>query len=142
MSSSAFNLDRFLKAQAPVYVQVVRELAAARKTSHWMWFIFPQLKGLGRTSTAQFYGIASKAEALAHWQHPVLGARLKECAGLALAAPSGLAAHDVFGTPDDLKLRSCMTLFAAVATEETVFTDVLERFFEGEPDPLTLRLLA
>ena len=106
-----------------------------------MWFIFPQLKGLGRTSTARVYGIDSKAEALAYWQHPVLGARLKECAELVLAAPSGATAYGIFGTPDDLKLRSCMTLFAALAPGEAVFRDVLERFYEGEPDEATLELL-
>ena len=106
-----------------------------------MWFIFPQLKGLGRTSTAQLYGIKSKAEALAYWHHPVLGARLKECAELVLAAPSGLTAHGILGAPDDLKLRSCMTLFAAVAPEEAVFGKVLERFYGGEPDEATQELL-
>ncbi len=142
MANDATGLDRFLQAQAPVYTQVVREFSAGRKATHWMWFIFPQMRGLGSTSTAQLYGIESKAEALAYWQHPVLGARLKECAELVLAAPSRLTAHDIFGTPDDLKLRSCMTLFVAVAPEEPVFAAVLQRFYEGEPDPLTLRLLA
>ena len=141
MNDAGEGLDRFLEAQAPVYGQARSELAAAAKRSHWMWFIFPQLKGLGRTSTARFYGIGSKAEALAYWQHPVLGARLKECAELVLAAPNGATAHGIFGTPDDLKLRSCMTLFAAVAPGEAVFRDVLERFYEGEPDEATLELL-
>ena len=142
MNDAGEGLDRFLEPQAPVYGQARSELAAAAKRSHWMWFIFPQLKGLGRTSTAQFYGIESKAEALAYWQHPVLGARLKECAELVLAAPSGATAHGIFGTPDDLKLRSCMTLFAAVAPGEAVFRDVLERFYEGEPDDATLEVLS
>lgn len=141
MTGTVESLSRFLDAQAPVYAQVVRELAAARKTSHWMWFIFPQIRGLGRTSTARFYGIASRAEAMAYWLHPVLGRRLKECAELVLAAPKGLTAHDIFGTPDDLKLRSSMTLFAAVAPDEPVFGDVLARFYEGKPDEATLALL-
>lgn len=141
MPGSSLNLDRFLEAQALVYVQVVRELTAARKTSHWMWFIFPQLKGLGRTSTAQFYGIESKAKALAYWKHAVLGARLKECAELVLAAPSGLTAHDVVGSPDELKMRSCMTLFAAVAPDEACFREVLQRFYSGKLDEATLQML-
>ncbi len=141
MEHSCSGLGRFLEAQAPVYPQAIRELAAGRKTSHWMWFIFPQMRGLGRTSTAQFYGIESKAEALAYWKHPVLGARLKECAGLVLTAPSGLTAHDILGSPDELKLQSSMTLFAAMAPMEPVFTDVLARFYEGEQDQVTLRLL-
>ena len=141
MNDAGESLDRFLKAQASVYSEVVRELRASRKTSHWMWLIFPQLKGLGRTSTAQFYGIESRAEALAYWQHPVLGARLKECAELVLAVPGGATAHGVLGTPDDLKLRSCMTLFAAVAPEASVFREVLERFYAGEADEATVKLL-
>ena len=142
MNDAGEGLDRFLEAQAPVYGEVRSELAAAAKRTHWMWFIFPQLAGLGRTSTAKFYGIESRAEALAYWEHPVLGARLKECAELVLAAQSGVTAHGIFSTPDDLKLRSCMTLFAAVAPDEAVFRDVLERFYEGEPDEVTLRVLA
>ena len=142
MNDAGESLDRFLEAQTSVYSEVVRELRASRKTSHWMWFIFPQLKGLGRTSTAQFYGIESRAEALAYWQHPVLGARLKECAELVLAVPSGTTARGVLGTPDELKLRSCMTLFAAVVPAEAVFCDVLERFYAGESDEVTLRMLA
>jgi len=141
MNDAGEGLDRFLEAQAPVYGQARSELAAAAKRTYWMWFIFPQLAGLGRTSTARFYGIKSRAEALAYWQHPVLGARLKECAELVLAAPSGMTARGVLGTPDDLKLRSCMTLFAQVAPDESVFRDVLERFYEGEPDDVTLELL-
>jgi uncharacterized protein (DUF1810 family) len=141
MKSDGTGLDRFLQAQAPVYDQVQSELVAGRKASHWMWFIFPQLGALGRTSTARFYGIGSAAEALAYWQHPVLGSRLKECAELVLAAASGLTAHDIFGTPDDLKLRSSMTLFAAVAPEQPVFGRVLERFYGGEPDQTTLGLV-
>lgn len=135
------GLDRYLEAQDPVFRQVVEELAAGFKCSHWMWFIFPQLKGLGHTATAKFYGIESRAEALAYWQHPVLGVRLKQCAELVLAAPRGLTAHSIFGTPDDLKLRSCMTLFGAVASQEAVFGKVLARFYDGKPDEATLTML-
>jgi len=135
------SLSRFLDAQAPVYAQVVSELGAARKTSHWMWFVFPQVRGLGHSSTARFYGIASRAEALAYWQHPVLGRRIQECAALVLAAPVGLTAHDIFGAPDDLKLRSAMTLFAEVAPDRPMFREVLARFYAGQPDEATLALL-
>jgi len=133
-------LQRFVDAQAPVFDDVCDELAAGRKTTHWIWFIFPQLRELGRSATARFYGITSRDEALAYWQHPVLGPRLKQCAELVLQV-SGKTAHDIFGTPDELKLRSCMTLFAAVAGEEPVFTRVLERFYGGRPDERTLALL-
>ncbi len=140
MSPSGAHLQRFIGAQAPVYAEVCAELAAGRKTSHWMWFIFPQLKGLGRSSTARTYGIESRDEALAYWQHPVLGPRLKQCAQLVLSA-GAKTAYDIFGTPDDLKLRSCMTLFADVAADETVFNQVLERFWQGQPDQSTVALL-
>jgi len=133
-------LQRFVDAQAPVFDDVCDELAAGRKTTHWIWFIFPQLRELGRSAPARFYGITSRDEALAYWQHPVLGPRLKQCAELVLQV-SGKTAHDIFGTPDELKLRSCMTLFAAVAGEEPVFTRVLERFYGGRPDERTLALL-
>jgi len=133
-------LQRFVDAQAPVFDDVCDELAAGRKTTHWIWFIFPQLRELGRSATARFYGITSRDEALAYWQHPVLGPRLKQCAELVLQV-SGKTAHDIFGTPDELKLRSCMTLFAAVAGEEPVFTRVLERYYGGMPDGRTLALL-
>jgi uncharacterized protein (DUF1810 family) len=119
---------------------VKAELARGAKTSHWMWFVFPQLRGLGRSATAEHYGIASEAEALAYWQHPVLGPRLKECADLMLAA-TGKTAREILGSPDDIKLRSSMTLFAHVAPEEPVFTEILRRFFDGERDARTLDLL-
>ncbi|MBU1358423.1 MAG: DUF1810 domain-containing protein [Gammaproteobacteria bacterium] len=134
------DLDRFVTAQAPVLEAVRRELAAGRKTSHWMWFVFPQLRGLGRSETARFYGIEDAAEALAYWRHPVLGQRLRECT-LQLLDIDGRSAHEVFGSPDDLKLRSCMTLFDAVAPEEKAFAQVLERFYGGERDGATLALL-
>lgn len=134
-----FNLQRFVDAQAPVYRQVCAELAAGRKTSHWMWFVFPQLRGLGRSATAQHYGIGSTAEARAYWTHAVLGARLKHCTELVLAV-EGRSAHEIFGPPDDLKFRSCMTLFAQV-TGEPLFTRAIDRYFGGQADPATLELL-
>ena len=127
------GLQRFMEAQDPVYAEVLEELAAGAKRTHWMWFIFPQLKGLGRSAAAMHYGIDSIGEARAYWRHPVLGLRLKECTELLLRAPAQ-SAHEIFGSPDDLKLRSCMTLFAEVAEEEPVFNQVLERFFDGKPD--------
>ncbi len=140
MNASGDGLQRFVDAQGPVYAGVLDELAAARKRSHWMWFIFPQLKGLGRSTLARHYGIDSIGEALAYWQHPVLGLRLKECTERILCAPVQ-SAHEIFGSPDDLKLRSCMTLFAEAAGEEPAFRQVLERFFDGKPDARTLALL-
>lgn len=134
-------LQRFVDAQAPVYAQVRAELAAAAKRSHWMWFIFPQLAALGRSATARHFGIASREEALAYWRHPVLGPRLAECTALMLAAPAGRSALAVLGPPDDLKFRSCMTLFAQVAPEEPHFTAALARYFDGVPDARTLELL-
>jgi uncharacterized protein (DUF1810 family) len=134
-----FDLQRFVTAQAPVYAQVCAELANGRKASHWMWFVFPQLKGLGRSATAQHFGIASRAEAQAYWRHPLLGPRLKQCAQLVLGV-DGRSVHQIFGSPDDLKFRSCMTLFAA-ATDEPVFREALDKYFAGKGDEQTLRLL-
>jgi uncharacterized protein (DUF1810 family) len=134
-----FDLQRFVDAQHGTYEQACAELAAGCKRSHWMWFVFPQLKGLGRSATAQHYGIASKAEAQAYWAHPLLGPRLKECTGLVLAV-DGRSAQQIFGPPDDLKFRSCMTLFAQ-ATGEPVFTRALQKYFDGEADPRTIELL-
>ncbi|WP_328702556.1 DUF1810 domain-containing protein [Belnapia mucosa] len=135
-----FDLERFVQAQEPVMAEVRRELGAGRKRTHWMWFIFPQLRALGRSPTAQHYGIASLAEAQAYMAHPVLGPRLVDCADL-VRAVRGRSAHEIFGSPDDLKLRSSMTLFAAARPEATVFTDILRLYFEGNPDPLTAELL-
>lgn len=134
------DLERFVSAQEPVYADVLAELRAARKRSHWMWFVFPQLRGLGISSMAQHYGIASQAEARAYLAHPVLGPRLRECCQLMLAAPAGRSAHEILGSPDDLKFRSCLTLFALAAPREQLFHDALQRFYGGEPDPRTLAL--
>lgn len=137
----AKGLQRFVEAQAPVYDAVCRELRAGRKTSHWMWFVFPQLRVLGRSATARHFGLADLAEAQAYAAHPLLGPRLVECSGLVLEA-EGRSAHEIFGTPDDLKLCSCMTLFEAAATPPApVFARVLERLFAGERDPLTVAAL-
>ena len=134
------SLQRFLDAQAPVYTEVLAELHAGRKTSHWMWFIFPQLRGLGRSSMAQHYGLASRVEALAYLQHPVLGARLKECMGC-LLAHQDLSAEDILGDIDAMKLRSCATLFAAAAPQEPLFQRVVAQFYAGQPCHRTLDLL-
>jgi uncharacterized protein (DUF1810 family) len=133
-------LQRFVDAQEPVFRQVETELRAGRKTSHWMWFVFPQLKGLGRSGIAQHFGIASRDEAVAYWQHPVLGPRLKQCSEWVLAV-EGKTALQILGSPDDLKFRSCMTLFAQVAPDEPVFGRALDKYFAGRPDPRTLELL-
>jgi uncharacterized protein (DUF1810 family) len=134
------DLQRFVDAQDPVYHDVRLELAAGEKRSHWMWFVFPQMKDLGRSATARHYGIASRAQAHAYWKHPVLGPRLKECAGLVLAV-QGRTALQIMGPPDDIKLRSCMTLFAEVAPEEPVFRQVIEKYYGGVADEKTLALL-
>jgi uncharacterized protein (DUF1810 family) len=140
-----YGLERYLLAQEPVFARVRAELAAGCKQSHWMWFIFPQLKGLGDSSMAQRYGISSLAEARAYLAHPVLGTRLRECTRLVNAVEDRSAAA-IFGYPDYLKFRSCMTLFARVAAEDftadAVFGQALERYFAGEADPLTRERLA
>jgi len=133
---SESDLERFVEAQDAVYESVRRELRAGRKATHWMRFVFPQLRGLGRSATAEYYGIGSAAEALAYLDHPVLGARLRECVALVLGAKESTA-HRIFGSPDDLKFRSSMTLFAAVAPSEPLFRQALDKYYGGEPDPLT-----
>ena len=138
-TSAHYDLQRFLQAQAAVIDAVRGELAAGRKRTHWMWFIFPQLIGLGRSPTAQHYGIVNLGEATAYLAHPVLGPRLVECTEAALAARPRTA-HEIFGSPDDLKFRSCLTLFAAVPGAPDVFARALEAFYDG-PDPTTLALL-
>lgn len=134
------NLDRFVEAQAPVYTRALDELTAGRKQSHWMWFIFPQLSGLGRSPMSQHYAIHSLQEARDYLSHPLLGARLKDCTGAVLAV-QGRSAHEIFGTPDDLKFHSSMTLFAHAAPDEPLFRTALEKYFEGREDALTLEKL-
>ncbi|GAA0453089.1 MULTISPECIES: DUF1810 domain-containing protein [Sphingomonas] len=131
-------LDRFVEAQAGVWTQALAELKAGRKTSHWMWFVFPQIAGLGRSETARFYAISDVTEARAYLAHPLLGARLREAAA-ALLAHRGRSAEAMLGGIDAVKLRSSMTLFAAVAPEEPVFAAVLDAFFSGQRDPETVR---
>lgn len=140
MSIRSDGLERFVVAQALCYGAVRDELRAGRKTSHWMWFVFPQLAQLGRSETAKLYGLDDAAEARAYALHPVLGPRLAECADAVLAT-GGRTAHQIFGSPDDLKLCSSMTLFERAWPELHVFADVLDRFYEGRRDPMTTALL-
>jgi uncharacterized protein (DUF1810 family) len=135
------ELDRFVEAQAPHLDAVKAELAAGRKRSHWMWFVFPQLRGLGRSSMARHFGLQSLAEATAYLAHPVLGPRLRACVELVLGV-DGRGAHEIFGSPDDLKLRSCLTLFREVDGPDGLFARALAKYFDDQPDPLTLQLLA
>lgn len=141
MSQAAFDLERFVAAQAPVIDAVREELRQGRKRSHWMWFIFPQLAALGRSATARHFGIDSLAQARAYLAHPVLGSRLRECCALLLQV-KGHSAHEIFGSPDDLKLRSCLTLFQQADPQEPLFAQCLDHFYGGQPDPQTLALLA
>jgi uncharacterized protein (DUF1810 family) len=136
----AFDLERFVRAQDGVYAGVVEELLRGRKSGHWIWFIFPQAAGLGRSPTSQQYAIASLAEARAYLGHPVLGSRLRDCASFVLAVPDR-SAEEIFGELDALKLRSSMTLFHRAAPDEPIFREVLDRFFDGRPDPATDDLL-
>jgi uncharacterized protein (DUF1810 family) len=136
-----FNLERFVTAQAPVFETVLAELRAGRKRTHWMWFIFPQLADLGRSSTARFYGIGSLEEARAYLAHSVLGPRLDQCARIVLESESP-SLHAIFGSPDDLKFRSSMTLFSVAADDPgNVFCHALERWCDREPDEQTLALI-
>ena len=139
--SDAFDLGRFVKAQAPVFDTVLAELHAGRKRSHWMWFIFPQLRALGHSSTAQFYGIGTLEEARAYLAHPVLGSRLETCTQAVLTITGG-SLHAIFGSPDDMKFRSSMTLFAIAAADRgVVFRFALDRYCAGRMDERTLELL-
>ena len=134
------DLARFLSAQEPVFAQVLAELRAGAKASHWMWFVFPQLKALGRSATARFYGIADAQEAAAYWQHAVLGPRLAQCTETMLGV-SGKSALQILGSPDDLKFCSSMTLFARVAPDEPLFRRAIDRYCAGRMDERTLALL-
>jgi uncharacterized protein (DUF1810 family) len=137
---AVYDLERFVTAQKDIYAQALAELEAGRKRSHWMWFIFPQLAGLGRSPTAQFYGIVSAAEGDAYLDHPLLGHRLRECAA-AILAHRGRSAESIFGAVDTMKLNSSMTLFEAVAADPAPFASVLDAFFGGARDAATLGLL-
>jgi uncharacterized protein (DUF1810 family) len=139
-SEDRYDLARFVDAQRDSYEQALAELRRGRKRSHWMWWIFPQFEGLGVSATSQHYAIRSVAEAEAYLAHPVLGPRLVESAESVLAI-EGRSALDIFGAPDDMKLRSCATLFAQVATSGSVFHRVLDQYFDGDADVLTLRLM-
>jgi len=135
-----YDLTRFTRAQDQDYADVLAELRGGQKLTHWMWFIFPQIDGLGNSSTTKYYAIKSIDEARHYLSHPVLGPRLMECAETVLAI-RGRSVSEIFGYPDDLKLRSSMTLFACVAGPDSVFDHVLDRYFHGERDGRTLQLL-
>jgi uncharacterized protein (DUF1810 family) len=135
-----FNLNRFLSAQEDTYLDALSEIMQGRKRSHWMWFIFPQFRGLGSSENAQFYAIRSLQEAMAYLEHPVLGKRLREITGF-LLKHKNKKVSEIFGYPDDLKLHSSLTLFEAASEGENVFTTALETFFKGRPDEKTLELL-
>jgi uncharacterized protein (DUF1810 family) len=135
-----YNLQRFVGAQQEDYEDVCAELRAGRKRTHWMWYIFPQMKGLGHSATAERFAISSLDEAQAYLQHPVLGRRLRECTQL-VTLVDGRSLHEIFGSPDDLKFRSSMTLFARATAENREFLDALQKYSSGEFDPATLALL-
>ena len=140
-SADPFDLQRFVDAQDRIYDTVLDELRDGRKRGHWIWFVFPQLQGLGRSPTAMHYGISSLDEARAYLAHDVLGPRLRECAGL-VGRIDGRTADDVFGWPDNLKVRSSMTLFARATDDNADFRAVLDRFYDGVEDALTVEQLA
>lgn len=135
-----YDLNRFVQAQEDDYDRALSEVKSGRKRSHWMWYIFPQFDGLGFSPTSQRYSIKSIAEAQAYLSHPVLGPRLIACVEAALAV-EGRSAYEIFGSPDDMKLKSCATLFASVAPAGSVFDQLLDKFFQGDRDRKTLRLL-
>lgn len=141
MQADGFDLGRFLHAQAGVYNRALAELQGGQKRTHWMWFIFPQIAGLGHSSTSHYYAIKSEAEARQYLNHPVLGARLVQCAE-ALLAVEGISASAIFGFPDDVKLKSSMTLFATITPPESPFARVLGKYFAGQQDEKTIALLA
>jgi uncharacterized protein (DUF1810 family) len=138
--SDPYDLQRFVQAQNTDYEQALLEITRGQKRSHWMWYIFPQFDGLGFSSTSRLYAIKSQAEAAAYLAHPILGPRLNECAEAALRV-EGRSAREIFGSPDDMKLRSCATLFAGVSPPGSVFHRLLDRYFQGKPDPKTLALI-
>jgi uncharacterized protein (DUF1810 family) len=140
MTAGPFDLQRFVEAQEPVFASVLQELSSGAKRSHWMWFIFPQLRGLGRSETARRFGLASLDEAHAYWEHPLLGLRLKTCTRRVLAI-EGRSALQIFGMPDVLKFCSSMTLFERAAPHEPVFAQALVQFYADQRDAQTLALL-
>ena len=135
-----FELNRFVRAQEDSYPAALSELKAGQKRSHWMWYVFPQIDGLGQTSMSKRYSIKSLDEAKEYLQHPVLGARLKECVD-AILGINNRSASEIFGFPDDLKLKSSMTLFEQAAEDDSVFSSVLDKYYQGERDRRTLDLL-
>jgi len=135
--SDPYNLQRFVDAQEGVFDAVCAELAAGHKRGHWMWFIFPQLKGLGRSATAEFYGISGREEAEEYLRHPVLGRRLRHCTQLLLAVQNR-SINEIVGSPDDLKFRSCMTLFAHVTQDKQIFVEAVNKYSDGKFDDWTL----
>lgn len=137
MTDDPFGLERFARAQDEVYAGVLDELRVGRKSGHWIWFIFPQLLGLGRSPTSRFYAIGGLAEAQGYLAHPILGPRLLACVDAVLATAPGVAAEDIFGELDARKVQSSMTLFARAAPDEERFGSMLERFYGGEPDAST-----
>ena len=139
-ANDPYDLNRFVQAQQDDHEQALAEIRSGRKRSHWMWYIFPQLHGLGFSSTAQYYAIKSIEEARAYLAHPILGPRLLQCAE-AVVGVEGRSATEIFGSPDDLKLRSCATLFASVSPAGSVFDRLLEKYYGGERDVKTLQLL-
>jgi uncharacterized protein (DUF1810 family) len=135
-----YDLERFVGAQRDVYEEALAEIRDGRKRSHWMWFVFPQFAGLGSSSTSRHYSIRSVAEARAYLAHPVLGSRLTECAEAAFGV-QGLSALQIFGSPDDIKLRSCATLFASVSSDGSVFHRLIDKYYQGKPDDRTMQLM-
>lgn len=140
-NSDPYDLGRFLAAQQDTYADALAEIRAGRKRTHWMWFVFPQIQGLGSSENARFYAITNADEARAYLAHPVLGPRLLEITG-ALLGVEGKSAHEIFGSPDEMKLRSSATLFASISPPDSFSEHILGRFFSGQPDPETVRRLA
>ncbi|WP_142860717.1 DUF1810 domain-containing protein [Salinigranum halophilum] len=139
-SDDPHNLQRFVETQESVIEEVKEELRSGRKRTHWMWYVFPQMEGLGRSQMAQRYAISSRDEAEAYLVHSILGPRIRECTEI-VNAVEGRSVNDIFGSPDDLKFRSSMTLFDAAAKDPTPFRTALKRYYDNEPDPKTLELL-
>lgn len=138
--SDPHNLQRFIDAQETDYRSVLAEIAAGRKVSHWMWYVIPQYDGLGFSSTSKHYAIKNPTETVAYLNHPILGPRLRECVD-ALLSVTGRSAHQIFGSPDDLKLKSSMTLFSHISSEGSAFEKVLDKYFDGHRDTNTLELV-